>query len=120
VRGADKRLVSRSLLAQATLTLVLALVLAAFGAVPAYSGLIGGGVATAANGVFAFWVFRPYRAQQAGRIVSRFFGAEIAKMALIALAFTAVFLWVQPLSVAALFGCFIVVHLVPAASAAYG
>lgn len=120
MRSADKRLIRKSLLMQGIVSVLLAGVLAPFGVVMAYSGLLGGTVATAANGVFAYWVFRPYRAQQAGVLVSRFYGAEIAKMAIIVLAFAGAFLWVEPLSAAALFGCFIVVHLVPVAVAARG
>ena len=44
--------------------------------------------------------------------------AGLVKLAFVALAFVGVFLWVEPLSAAALFGCFLVVHLVPALTAA--
>ena len=118
MRSIDEVLVRTGLQYQVVLTLLLAAGLAFKGAEHGYSALIGGGIATAANGLFASWVFRPYRAQQPGHVVARMYGAELAKLALVALAFVGVFLWVEPLSAAALFGCFLVVHLVPAAAAA--
>ena len=118
MRSSDERLVKQTLLSQLVLTLVLAATLLAVGRVESLSALIGGLIAVAANAIFAFWVFGPYRAQQAGKLVARLYGAELAKITAIALAFIGVFLWVKPISAGALFGCFIAVHLVPAAVAA--
>jgi ATP synthase protein I len=119
MRSLDERLVRKILLTQVVMALMLAAGLVIPGPVYASSGLIGGAIAAVANGVFAFWVFRPYGAQHSGKLLSRFYGAELLKMAIIAVAFLGTFLWVEPLSAGALFGCFIVVHLVPAAVAAF-
>ena len=119
MRSLDERLVRKILLTQSVMTLMLAAGLMIPGPVYAWSGLIGGATAAVANGVFALWVFRPYGAQHSGKLLSRFYGAELLKMAIIAVAFLGTFLWVEPLSAGALFGCFIAVHLVPAAVAAY-
>ena len=118
MRRIDEALVSKGLIYQVALTLLLAGGLALLGAEHGYSALTGGGIATAANGLFALWVFRPYRAQQPGHVVARMYGAELAKLAFVALAFVGAFLWVEPLSAVSLFGCFFVVHLVPALTAA--
>lgn len=118
MRSPDEQLVKRVLLSQAVSTLVLAAVLLAVGRVESISGLIGGLIATGANAVFAFWVFGPYRAQQAGKLVARLYGAELTKIAVVALAFIGVFFWVRPISAPALFGCFVAVHLVSAVAAA--
>jgi F0F1-type ATP synthase assembly protein I len=118
VRGIEEAFVKKALFYQAALTLLLAAGLAVTGAEHGYSALIGGGIAAVANGLFALWVFQPYRAQQPGHVVARMYSAELVKLAFVALAFVGVFLWVEPLSAAALFGCFLVVHLVPALTAA--
>ena len=115
MRGINERLVRKVLVSQALVSVALAAALWWLGPVHGYSGLI----ALAANGTFAFWVFRPYGAQHSDKLVSRFYGAELLKMAIIAVAFLGVFVWVKPLSAGALFGCFLAVHLVPAVLAAF-
>lgn len=119
MRSLDERLVRKILLAQVVMTLMLAAGLMIPGSVYAWSGLIGGTIAAIANGVFAFWVFRPYSAQHTGKLLSRLYGAELLKMAIVAVAFLGTFLWVEPLSAGALLGCFMAVYLVPAAVAAF-
>lgn len=118
MRDLDRRFVKKILASQLVMALLLAAGLRLLGPVEGLSGLIGGLIAAVANGIFAFWVFRPYGAQHSGKLVSRFYGAELLKMAIIAVAFLGTFLWVKPLSAVALFGCFIIVHLVPAVVAA--
>jgi len=118
VRSSDEQLVKKVLLSQALLTLLLAAILLAVGRLESVSGLIGGLIATGANAIFAFWVFGPYRAQQAGKLVARLYGGELTKIAVVALAFVGVFSWVRPVSAPALFGCFVAVHLVSAVAAA--
>ncbi len=119
MRDLDRRFVKKILASQLVMALLLAAGFRLLGPVEGISGLIGGLIAAIANGIFAFWVFRPYGAQHTGKLVSRFYGAELLKMAIIAIAFLGTFLWVEPLSPVALFVCFIVVHLVPAAVAAF-
>lgn len=114
----DENFVRKALRYQAIFTLLLAAGLTALGVEHGYSALIGGGAATIANGLFAYWAFKPYRAQQPGRIVARIYGAELLKIAFVTLIFVSAFLWLRPLSVMALLGCFLIVHLVPAVVAA--
>ena len=77
------------------------------------SALIGGATATVANAVFAIGVFARYRAQEPGKLVARFYGAELLKLLIVALAFGVVFAWVKPLHIVALFSAFLVVQIVP-------
>lgn len=99
--------------AQLVTTLIAALLLILFGWVHFWSGLIGGMIATLTNAVFAARVFVRYRAQEPARLLGRFYRAEFMKLALTALLFAGVFIWLQPLSPGALFGVFILVQITP-------
>jgi ATP synthase protein I len=111
---ADKRQAYRTLLAQLVTTLTAALLLLMVaGSVYAYSGLAGGLIATLTNAFFAYRIFVRYSAQEPGRLLARFYGAEILKLVLTGLLFAGVILWIKPLSVGALFGIFLLVQLVP-------
>ena len=83
-----------------------------FGELAAWSALIGGMVALAANVLFAIVVFGDYRAAQAGNLVARFYAAEVLKLVVVGLTFAALFIWMKPLNVAALFVAFFVVQVV--------
>ncbi|WP_051301795.1 ATP synthase subunit I [Sedimenticola selenatireducens] len=113
---ADKRQAYRTVLAQLVTTLTAALLLLMVaGDVYAYSGLAGGLIATLANAFFAFRIFVRYTAQEPGRLLARFYGAEILKLVLTGLLFAGAILWIKPLSVGALFGIFLLVQLMPIA-----
>jgi ATP synthase protein I len=111
---ADKRQAYRTILVQlvATLTAALLLLVVA-GGVFAYSGLAGGVIATLANALFAYRIFVRYTAQEPGKLLARFYGAEILKLVLTGLLFAGVILWIKPLSVGALFGVFLLVQMMP-------
>jgi ATP synthase protein I len=98
---------------QIALTLALAAAGFAISEALGTSALIGGGVCTVANGVFALWVFRRYRAQQPGLLVMRFYAAEVVKMVLILAGFAAAFAWIKGLKVPALLGAYLVVQVLP-------
>jgi ATP synthase protein I len=100
-------------LAQLLVALVVAFALLAVGKVPAYSGLAGGLIAFLANAFFAKRIFIHYRAQEPGKLLARFYGAELLKLVLTGLLFAGVILWIEPLSVGALFGVFLLVQMVP-------
>lgn len=111
---ADKRQAYRTVLAQLVTTLTAALLLwMVAGGVYAYSGLAGGLIATLGNIFFAFRIFVRYTAQEPGRLLARFYGAEILKLVLTGLLFAGVILWIKPLSVGALFGIFLLVQVMP-------
>jgi ATP synthase protein I len=112
VGSLDENIVRKALRYQAVLTLLLAAGLTVLGVEHGYSALIGGGAATIANGLFAYWAFKPYRAQQPGRVLARIYGAELLKIAFVTVIFVSAFRWLRPLSATALLGCFLIVHLV--------
>ncbi len=78
------------------------------------SVLLGGLIAALANGYFATRIFRPYRAQKPEKLVFSFYGAEIKKLSLTGLMFVGAILWVDPLSIGALFAGYLIIQLVPA------
>jgi ATP synthase protein I len=120
MQQADARLVRRVLKIQAILGLgALALTLPLGGPV-ALSVLIGAGSCLAANALFAASVFRGYRAQEPGRIVLRFYGAELAKIALILALFAIAMAMIEGLNVPVLLVSYLVTqvasHLIAAQS----
>ena len=111
---ADKSQALVVVVAQLAASFLAAIALVAFGWVYAYSGLIGGLTATCANALFALIVFAHYRAQNPGKLVARFYGGELVKLAVTGFGFAASILWIDPLSVGALLGTYMFVVLVPA------
>lgn len=81
--------------------------------VHAWSGLIGGLIATTASSFFAMRIFVRYRAQEPGKLLGRFYGAELQKLVLTGVLFAAAIIWVKPLSAGALFGVFLLVQMTP-------
>ncbi len=104
----------RVLSIQIAMTLGLSAVMLYFGGIVAASVLIGAGVCTLANGVFAFLIFRRYRAQEPGLLVMRFYGAELGKIAIVLALFAAAFVLIDGLSLPALLGAYFVVQVFPA------
>ncbi len=100
-------------LAQCLLTIVAALLLFPFGLVYAYSGALGGGIATVGNALLARKVFVEYRAKDPGMLLAKFYGAEIQKIIVIAVLFASAIIWVDVLSYVTLFGCFLFVQMTP-------
>lgn len=98
---------------QALLTLTLTVAAVPFGAHVALSVLIGAASCLLATAVFAFWVFRRYRAQRPEALVMRFYGAEIAKLALVLGLFAIAFATVDGLVLPLLLAAYFVVQLLP-------
>lgn len=113
VQLSKNNLANRTVLAQLLVTLVAAIALLVVGTIHAYSGLAGGMIAAVANAFFAKRIFVHYRAQEPGKLLARFYGAELLKLVLTGLLFAGVILWIKPLSVGALFGVFLLVQMVP-------
>lgn len=109
----DARRARRILIAQMVATLAVTLIGLIFGMRVGLFALIGGATATIANALFAFWVFGRYRADEPGKLVGQFYGAELIKLAFIVAAFAAVIILLDPLSPLALFGAFFVVQVLP-------
>lgn len=110
---ADKSHALRMVYGQLVATLFAALALLLLGDVQAWSGLIGGMIATLANAIFVVRVFVRYRAQEPARLLGRFYRAELQKLVLTGFLFAGVIIWIQPLSAGALFGVYLLVQLVP-------
>lgn len=91
--------------------LTVGLVFLAFGKTVALSGFIGGLIAAAANGFFAYRSFTHYRAQDPQKIAGRMFGAEIQKLIMTGLMFGLTFVTVRPLSIGTLLGCYLFVQV---------
>jgi len=111
----DAGRVRRILLYQVIATVILSLPALGVDKAMALSALIGGGAATLANALFAFGVFGRYQAQEPGRLAVRMYAAEILKLVLTIGLFAAAFILVKPLSLVALLGAYLAVHLLPAA-----
>mgnify|MGYP001554515958 CR=1 FL=1 len=109
----DVRRAHRVLIGQVIATVIVTLIGLIFGIWTGLSALFGGTAATLGNALFALLVFGPYRAQEPGSLVYRFYGAELLKLLLVALVFWAVFIWFKPVSVVALFGSFLAVQMLP-------
>ena len=109
----DVKRARRILITQALCTVLVAGVALALSLTAGISALIGGATATLANALFAVGVFARYRAQNPGKLMFRFYGAELLKLLFVALAFGVVFSWVRPLHAVALLGAFLVVQIVP-------
>ncbi len=101
------------ILAQLLATLSISLLLSPFGGHLALSALLGGGIATLTSWLVASKVFVPYRAQQPGQVLTRFYSAEIQKILLTALLFGLVAVFVAPLNPIALFGVYLAAQMVP-------
>ena len=114
-RVTSKSQAIRIITGQILVALLAAILLIPMGVVHAWSGLIGGTIATLANVVFALTIFGRYQADAPARLIGRFYGAELIKLLLIAILFAATFFLIKPLSVGALFGIFFLVQMTPIA-----
>ena len=108
----DWQRIKRLLFVQAILVVVVALTGMMVGKTVALSAFLGGVIALGASVIFAFWVFAPYRAQQPGVLVTRFYIAEVGKLIFVACAFAVIIIWLRPLNAAALFVSFFLVQVV--------
>lgn len=111
MRQPDALQVKRVIVVQLLMTLLGALIGLLFGLSVALSVLIGAGVCLLANASFAFWVFRGYRAQEPGRLLVRFYGAELAKIVMILGLFALSFVTIEGLHLPALLIAYLVVQV---------
>ena len=112
MRTTDHRRVRRLLRYQAYMLLPVALGAWVFGREAAWAALLGGAIALVANLLFALLVLAPYRAAEPGSLVARFYVGEVLKLLFVGLSFAAIFIWVRPLNVAALFVAFFMIQVV--------
>ena len=105
-------MVAKVLLAQLSLTLVLAVLFwGTDGRVSGYSALLGGLTCVIPNAFLALRLVAPRRDPGASALLRAAYVGELGKLALTVLMFTLVFTLVRPLSAGALFAGFIVAQL---------
>jgi ATP synthase protein I len=109
-----ERELKKLLINQLIITSLLPLLLIPFGIVVAKSAFFGGLVALVATLISSLLASGKYRAQQTGRILAKFYLAELVKFAIIALGFGLVFWAVQPINVMALLAVFFITQVIPA------
>jgi F0F1-type ATP synthase assembly protein I len=113
VRNPDVSRARKIIVAQAAATLLVAMAAAFFGPWTGLIALVGGATATAANALFAFWVFGRYKAGEPGRLTGQFYGGEFLKIGFTVAVFALALLWLKPFDPLAFFGSYLVVHVVP-------
>jgi F0F1-type ATP synthase assembly protein I len=98
---------------QVVLTIVLALILLVFGFEQTVSGLAGGFAAIAGTLLLARRLFGHYRADQPEQMLGKLYFAELLKLIVTMLIFAAAIKWYEPLSIVAMLGVWLIVHLSP-------
>ncbi|HEX6997001.1 MAG TPA: ATP synthase subunit I [Gammaproteobacteria bacterium] len=117
----DSRVVPLTLLAQAGVTVGLALLLKlGLGDVVALSALIGGLIAVIPNGFLAARLLAPRAATSAQALMRAAWLGEVGKLLLTALLFGAAFALIRPISPAAVLGGYIAAQLVVFGALLYG
>ena len=95
------------MIGQGVAVAVVASIAGFWGALSAYSAVLGGLICLVPNALFARRVFAHRGATQARLVVRDFYVGEAMKLGLTAVSFGLVFGWVEPLSAPALFAGFI-------------
>ncbi len=109
----DARRAKRLVLAQLATVVVMVLLTSLYDLRIARDAAIGGLAAWLGNALLALRVFGPYRAQNPGRIVARFYGGELLKIVVIVLVFAAAMRGLEDLNPVAVFGAFLIVQVLP-------
>jgi len=110
----------RVLFFQGTLTIVASVAAMPLGLPSALSVLVGGAVCLAASAAVVPMLFRDYRAQAPGTLVSRFYGAEAVKIALLIGLFAAAFATIDGLHLPLVLVSYFAVQVLPPIIAAQG
>ncbi len=96
---------------QLILTLLISAAAFLIGKDQAVSALIGGLGASLANAVFGYWVFSAYQAQKPGKLLTKLYVAEFAKLVLTGIIFLAAILFYENLSLVAMLVTYFIVHV---------
>ncbi len=110
--GISRPPIGRWLLFQCVMLILIGLAFLVKSPVASYSALLGGLIFLLPNAYFAFKAFRYAGARAARQIISSFYQGEAGKLILCAVLFTTVFIWIQPLDVAALFLTFAIMLVI--------
>jgi ATP synthase protein I len=104
---------AQSLGLQLLLTAVAAVAALLWSPVAALSVGLGGAIAAVGHLVVTGLVFQRYSAARPDGLAARMMGAEFARLVVVGACFALVFANLRDLAVVALFGSFLLVHLVP-------
>lgn len=113
----DKKQVTGFVIAQLITSGVLAVLLLLYDVTAAYSGFVGGMIATLANGWFALKVFSAgskHQNRQPVAALRGFYWAELNKLIMTGASFIAAFVLMKPVNAAALLAVYFLVHMMPA------
>lgn len=105
--------VRRILLIQLMASIVISALLLVFDWVYFWSALTGGLIATLANGYVAWKVFYKRVETEPEKILAQYYGAEVGKIILTVMLFTAAILMIKPLNIIALMGVFLFNTMIP-------
>jgi ATP synthase protein I len=116
LNGVDYKRIVGYLLAQLAATVLIFVSLLIFDATLAWSSLAGGTIATVATGWFAVKIFaggRKHGLDNGPVAVRQFYWGELNKVVLTAALFIIAFVYIRPVSAAALLGTYFIVHITP-------
>lgn len=116
LNGVDKKRIIGYLLAQLAATVLIFVSLLMINGTLAGSALAGGLIATAATGWFAVKIFTGGRKpgfENGAVAVRQFYWGELNKVVLTAALFVIAFVYIRPVSAAALLGTYFIVHITP-------
>ncbi|MCW9012557.1 MAG: ATP synthase subunit I [Gammaproteobacteria bacterium] len=105
--------VRRILLIQLMASIVISALLLVFDQGYFWSALAGGLIATLANGYFAWKVFHKQVETEPEKILACYYGAEVGKIILTVMLFTAAMVMIKPLNIIALMGVFLFNTMIP-------
>ncbi len=105
--------VRRILVIQLLATILISAICLAFGVLYATSALAGGMIATLGNGYFAWKVFAKQREATAEQILATYYGAEVGKIILTVMLFTAAIVMIKPLSMVTLVVAYVLNYMIP-------
>lgn len=102
------------IVAQFIVTFALSVALLIFDYAAAYSALVGGLIATAANAWFAVKVFRVKSIETAETLLATFYVGEIYRFIFTGAMFIMAFVLIKPINVIALLVTYFLIHMTPA------
>ena len=105
--------VRRILVIQLFATILISAICLAFGWLYAWSSLAGGMTATLGNTYFAWKVFARQKEATAEQILVTYYGAEVGKVILTVMLFTAAIVMIKPLSMATLVVAYVLNYMIP-------
>jgi len=106
--------IRRILLIQLMATIAISVSLLVFDQVYFWSALVGGLIANLTNAYFAWRVFAKSQESKPEKILATYYGAEVSKIILTVMLFTAAIVMIKPLSMITLISVYFFNQFVPA------